>query len=96
MITRDEAQAIAVAVVKECRLDVDEELKKLHQADKDNAWSEDKARMIAEHAAELAVKQITENFYMGVGKKTIAIIGAAVVAVVILAKDNLKALVGMK
>ena len=96
MITRDEAKAIAVEVVRDCRIDVDEELRKLHQADNDNAWTEDKAKKIATEAAELAVKQITENFYMGVGKKTVAVIGASVVAAVLLAKDSLKSWLGIK
>ena len=95
-ISREEAHAIAIEVVRECRSDVDEEIKKLHEADRDNAWSEEKAKKIAEHAAELAVKQITNDFYAGVGKKTVTMIGASVVATVILTRDYLKSLIGLK
>lgn len=96
MITREEAQGIAEAVVKQCRIDIDAEIAKLHKADNDNAWTEERATDIAKKAAALAVKQITDDFYVGVGKKTIAAIGAAVVASVILARDYIKTLVGLK
>lgn len=96
MITRDEAHAIAIEVVRECRNDVDDEIKKLHEADRNNAWTEEKAKNIAEKAAELAVKQITNDFYAGVGKKTVTMIGASVVATVILTRDYIKSLIGMK
>ena len=96
MITRDEAHAIAIEVVRECRNDVDDEIKKLHEADRNLAWTEEKAKTIAEQAAQLAVKQITNDFYAGVGKKTVTMIGASVVATVILTRDYLKSLIGMK
>lgn len=95
-ITKEEAHNIAIEVVRECRADVDKELLKLHEADRDNAWSEEKAKKIAEQAAELAVKQITNDFYAGVGKKTVTMIGASVVATVILMRDYLKSLIGIK
>lgn len=82
--------------MRECRTDVDKEILKLHEADRDNAWTEAKAKLIAEEAAELAVKQITTQFYAGVGKKTVTAIGAATVATIILARDYLKGLVGLK
>ena len=95
-LTRDEVHAIAIEVVRECRSDVDDEIKKLHEADHNNAWTEEKAKQIAEQAAELAVKQITNDFYAGVGKKTVTMIGASVVATVILTRDYIKSLIGMK
>ena len=95
-ITKDEAKTIAEEVVRECRADVDKEILKLHLADHENAWSEEKAKKIAEQAADLAVKQITNDFYAGVGKKTVTMIGASVVATVILMRDYFKSLIGMK
>lgn len=95
-ISREEAHAIAIEVVRECRTDVDEEIKKLHQADHENAWTEDKAKRIAAEAASLAVDKITNDFYAGVGKKTVTMIGASVVATVILMRDYFKSLIGLK
>jgi hypothetical protein len=95
-ITKEEAHTIALEVVRECRSDVDEEIRKLHEADRNNAWTEAKAKTIAEQAAQLAVKQITNDFYAGVGKKTVTMIGASVVATVILTRDYLKSMIGMK
>lgn len=44
----------------------------------------DRERIVAEHAADLAVKKMTENFYREVGRnfvnRWLIIIGAAVVA----------------
>ena len=95
-ITKEEARDIALEVVTQCRTEVNDEIVKLHKADAENAWSEEKAQMIAEKAANLAVKHITTEFYAGVGKKTVTAIGASVVVVVIMAKDYLKSLLGIK
>lgn len=94
-ITKEEAREIATEVVQQCRKDVDDEIVKLHQADKDNAWTEDKAKKIAADAADLAVKQITEQFYMSVGKRTVAVIGAAVIAASMLISETVRKWFGL-
>ena len=95
-LTKEEVHDIALEVVHECRTEVNDEIKQLHKADAENAWSEEKAKKIAAEAADLAVKQITTEFYAGVGKKTVTAIGASIVVVVIMAKDYLKSLIGIK
>jgi hypothetical protein len=95
-LTKEEVHSIAVEVVTACRKDVDLEILKLHTADKENAWTEQRAEDIAEKAARMAVKQITDNFYMSVGKKTIITIGAITVGVIIMAKDFLKSALGLR
>jgi len=95
-ITREEARTIAQEVVGECRAGVDDELRKLHEQDKANAWTEERATKIATDAANMAVRQITDRFYMSVGKKTVATIGVLVVGGVIFVKDEAKRWIGWK
>lgn len=81
MISKEDVRTIATEVVRE------------HH---DSTWTEERARQVATIAAGIAVKQITDNFYMSVGRKTVATIGAAVVVGVIAFKDYMKDLVGLK
>lgn len=82
-VTKEEvAEAIQL-----CRREVDRELMKLHEQDRENAWTEEKAAQVAKCAADMAVKRITDQFYMTVGKKTIATIGVIVVVTFITFKD---------
>lgn len=74
-VTKEEvAEAILL-----CRRQIDEELIRLHEQDRANAWTQERANKVAEQAADLAVKKITDQIYMGVGKKTITTIGALVI-----------------
>lgn len=82
-VTKEEvAEAILL-----CRREVDKELMKLHEQDRANAWTEERATAVAKQAADLAVKHITDQFYMTVGKRTIATIGVIVVVTFITFKD---------
>ena len=65
--------------IEQCRAEVDRRIDELSETVERGLWTEDRAQKIAEQAAERAVRQITENFYMGVGRKTVAIIGALTV-----------------
>lgn len=90
MLNYEEVRAIVKEVVSECRYEVDHEIDKLH--DKivvEHAWTEERANDIAEKAADLAVRKITDNFYMSVGKKTLVVLGAAVAGLVIFLKDEI-------
>lgn len=92
MVTKDDLrEAIDI-----CRREVDRELISLHEQDRENAWTEDRARELARHAAEIAVKQITDGFYASVGKKTVMIIGATVVTMVFIMKDAATRWAGFK
>lgn len=93
MITKDDVHEIARQVVRECREEVNHEIKAVKS---EVAWTEERAQKVATMAAEIAVKQITDNFYLSVGRKTIATIGAMVVVGLIAFKDNLKTIAGMK
>lgn len=70
-----------------CRAEVDAELSRLRSAIEAEKWTEEKAQRIADVAAARAVETITQNFYMGVGKKTVMVIGALVVGLVIWLHD---------
>lgn len=74
--------------VEVCRREIDRELLRLHEQDMKNAWTEERAEEVAKKAAELAMKQMTDKFYMTVGKRTIATIGALVVISFITFKDQ--------
>ncbi len=96
MLTKEEAQTIVESAVAVCRREVDHELATLHQQDQLNAWTEERATAIAKQAADMAVKQITDNFYMSVGKKTVATIGAMTVVSIIAFRDYIKRLFGFE
>lgn len=74
--------------VEVCRREIDRELLRLHEQDMQNAWTEERAEEVAKKAAELAMQQMTDKFYMTVGKRTIATIGALVVVSFITFKDT--------
>ena len=95
-ITREEVHDIAVDAVSVVRGEIEKELGDIRLKMAHNAWSEQRAREVATIAAEIAVKQITDQFYMSVGKKTVAAIGATVVVSVVMFRDYLKDLIGMK
>lgn len=95
MLTPEETKNLVETAIAVCRRDVDEELIKLHAQDRANAWTEERATEIAKKAADLAVKQITENFYMSVGKKTVATVGAMVVVSVIAMREYIKKKLGI-
>ena len=59
------------------------ELDRLRNAIEAEKWTEEKAKQIADAAAERAVEMITQNFYQGVGRRTVMVIGALVVGLVI-------------
>ena len=69
--------------LEQCRAEVDAELSRLADAIEAEKWTEEKAQRIADAAAAKAVETITQNFYMSVGKRTVMVIGALVVGVVI-------------
>ncbi len=69
--------------LEQCRAEVDAELSRLADAIEAEKWTEEKAQKIAERAAALAVETITSNFYMSVGKRTVMVIGALTVGIVI-------------
>ncbi len=69
--------------IDQCRAEVDAELAKLHRAIEAEKWTEEKAQRIADAAAARAVETITQNFYMSVGKRTVMVVGALVVGLVI-------------
>lgn len=66
-------------LIEACRREVDAELDKIKERVEQGAWTEERAKKVAAEAANLAVAQITNNFYMSVGKRTVAVIGALVV-----------------
>jgi len=94
-LTKAEVEDIAADVVAACRSDVNKEIAKLHEQDRANAWTEARAIALAEAASDLAVKKITDNFYKSVGKKTIAVIGAAVVGLGLYLSEEFKKWTGM-
>ena len=67
------------SAIEQCRAEVDRRIDELSETVEKGLWTEERAKKIAEQAADQAVRQITENFYMGVGRRTVAIIGALVV-----------------
>ena len=67
------------SAIEQCRAEVDRRIDELSETVENGLWTEERAKKIAEQAADQAVRQITENFYMGVGRRTVAIIGATVV-----------------
>ena len=90
-ITKEEVKEIAEEAITVCRREVDKELIHLHEQDKENAWTEERARELAAEAAKIAVKNITDQFYLSVGKKTVTAIGVLVVAAVIFVREQLLA-----
>jgi len=89
-ITKEEVREITEEAISLCRREVDQELMRLHKQDLDNAWTEERAELLANRAADRAVDKITNNFYTSVGKKTVAAIGATVVVMVIFLQDEAK------
>lgn len=102
--------AVPAAVKDEidsCRQEVNEELIYIHKRLDENVWTPERAEAIAQRAAELAsgkaadlaVDKITNNLYMGVGKKTLVIIGATIVVTWdqfrIGLKEGLKKVIGL-
>ena len=65
--------------IEQCRAEVDRRIDELSETVERGLWTEERAKKIAEQAANQAVRQITDNFYMSVGKRTVAIVGALVV-----------------
>lgn len=61
-----------------------------------NAWTEERVEDVANKAADKAVEKITITFYSNVGKKTIAIVGAAVIAATIFLTDVVKNFFGIR
>lgn len=89
-MTKDEVHNIAAEIVASCRADVNKEIKELRDTDKQNAWTETRAKEIAAEAASLAVRQITDNFYLSIGKKTVASVGVVSVAVVFWFQEHIQ------
>lgn len=83
MLDKETAHAVALEVVKTCRADVDRELEEIRALIHDHTLTPEKVKHIASLAAvesaDLAVQKITDNFYMGVGRKTLIVLGATVV-----------------
>lgn len=96
MTTRRDMEEIAAEAVLACRREVDKELIRLHEQDRANAWTEERAIALAEAASDLAVKKITDNFYKSIGKKTVTAVGVAVVGAVIFLKDEVKRWIGFR
>jgi hypothetical protein len=94
MIDKETAHAVALEVVRECRTDVDREIKAVRELAEKNHLSEERATEIAKLAADMAVKQITDNFYMGVGKKTMVVIGATIVVMWDQLREGIKKALG--
>lgn len=95
-LTKDDVKEITAEAISVCRREVDRELLKLHEQDRANAWTEERARTIAAEAAAMAVKQITDQFYLSVGKRTIATIGVLVIGAAIFLRDEFKRVIGAK
>ena len=96
MITREDIQKITDNSIAVCRRDIDQELIKLAKMNMDSAWSDERAHDIAQQAADIAVKQITDGFYASVGRKTVMIIGGTIVAMVFIMREVVEKWVGMK
>lgn len=96
MLSEEETQDLVSKAICMCRRDIDTELIKLHEQDRLNAWTEERAQEIATYAADLAVKKITDSFYMSVGRKTVATIGVMTVVGLVAFRDFLKRLVGLE
>ena len=92
MLTREDMQD----AIEICRREVDKELIALHEQDRANAWTEDRACKLAEQAANMAVKQITDGFYASVGRKTVMIIGGTIVAMVFIMREAASKWMGLK
>ena len=73
--------------IEACRAEVDARINELTAVVENGLWTEERAKKIAEQAADQAVRQITDNFYMSVGKRTVAIIGALVVGLALWLHD---------
>lgn len=95
-ITKEEVKEITAEAINACRREVDKELIRLHEQDRENAWTEERAKTIAAEAAAIAVRQITDQFYMSVGKRTVATIGVLVIGAAIFFRDEFKRLIGLK
>ena len=93
--------------IDSCREEVDEELKYIHRRLDENVWTPERAEAVAQRAAELAsgkaadlaVDKITNNLYMGIGKKTLVVVGATIVVTWdqfrIGLKEGLKKVIGL-
>lgn len=75
------------ATIDKCRREVDVEIEKIREDLRKAAWTEERAKIVAEDAAKIAVDRITNNFYMSVGRRTVAIIGALVVGLALWLHD---------
>lgn len=95
-VTKEDVKEITEEAIAVCRREVDKELMRLHEQDRENAWTEERAKKIATEAAAMAVKQITDQFYMSVGKRTVATIGVLVIGAAIFLRDEFKRLIGLK
>lgn len=87
-MNEQQIKEIVQSHVNLCRREIDKELLRLHEQDVKNAWTEERAEEVAKRASDMAVKKITDQFYMTVGKRTIATIGALVVVSFIAFKDQ--------
>lgn len=94
-VTKVEVIEITAEAIAACRREVDRELIRLHEQDKENAWTEERALELAEKASDLAVKKITDNFYKSIGKKTVTAVGVAVVGVAIFLKEEVLRWIGI-
>ncbi len=83
MISREEAKEIAEEVVAVCRGNVNAELHEIRKGLEANTLTEDRIKLIVRETTTQAVEdsyqKITDRFLMGVGKKTLIVIGATVV-----------------
>lgn len=99
MLDKEAAHAIALEVVSTCRADVDRELEALRDLVREHTLTPDKVKHIASLAAvesaDLAVEKITNNFYMGIGRKTLVVLGATVVVTWDQLREGIKKAMGL-
>jgi hypothetical protein len=76
MMTRADDE-FARTLVRECRVEVDAELKSIHDRITENMWTPDRAEKLAEHVLTRAIPQIEDRMMMklkiGVGEATLSV-----------------------
>lgn len=95
MLDKEAAHLIAHEVVGDCKREMDNKIDEVRRIAEKNNLSDEKIKQIAQIAAEVAVERITEDFYMGVGKKTVLVIGATVVVTWDQLREGIKRALGL-
>ncbi len=73
----DDAHAIALQLVRECRSEVDGELRAIHDRITENAWTPERAERLAEDVLVRAIPRIEDRMMtklkIGVGEATLTV-----------------------